>query len=77
MLNNASRYKILSKRIKILSGIPEEKASKGNDFAKELEVAVDGNKYVLKSEAGQTTLTLNEEYEDKLPGGQVLKVIFK
>lgn len=58
----------------LLAGFPEEKAAKGNAFAPELEVAVDGNKYVLKSEAGETKLTINEEYEDKLPGGQVLKV---
>lgn len=57
-----------------MAGIPEEKAAKGNDFAKDLEVTANGNKYVLKSEAGETTFTLNEEYEDKLPGGAVLKV---
>lgn len=58
----------------IPAGFPEEQAAKGNDFAKDLEVTVDGNKYVLKSEAGETKFTLNEEYENKLPGGAVLKV---
>lgn len=64
--------------VAILLGFPQDKALKANEIRPQMDIKVEGNKYVMSSNSGvknsSSSITINEEYDDPLPTGEVLKV---
>lgn len=59
-------------------GFPEDKALKADEIKPQLDIRMEGNKYIMSSNSGiknsSSSFTINTEYDDPMPTGEILKV---
>lgn len=83
MVQIAGKYKLASNENLVpylcALGLPEEVAKKADSFTPVMEVTVDGDKYSITSDSGvknaSMSFILNQEFDDPMPTGDILKVI--